>query len=147
MTNRFTLVALLGLALAASPLVSQACCPSDGNGIAAASSGLGESYPSLAQDLAADSSWKVYEFQRDGIRYLQINDSKGVVRTAVGRIDDTFWVLPIGVDANRVFVPGGTTSIPTYYSAKRVYRSEEIEVWLYQTSSGDWWAVKPASTF
>lgn len=146
MPTRFRFALLLGLALLASPLASLACCPSDGNGVQkAASIGLGESYPAAA-DLATDSTWNVYEFQRDGIRYVQANDRTGMVRAAVGRIGDTFWVLPIGIDANRVYVPGSSTVIPAYSSARRVYSTDALEVWVYQTANGDWWAVKHAST-
>ncbi|MCW1777265.1 hypothetical protein NB693_23345 [Pantoea ananatis] len=34
--------------------------------------------------------------RRDGVTYLQINDATGVVRAAVGRINETLWVLPMG---------------------------------------------------
>lgn len=135
----------LGLALLAMPLASLACCPSDGNNPQKlASVGLGESFP-VAADVAADSTWKVYEFQRDGIRYVQANDSAGAVRAAVGRIGDTFWVLPIGADADRVSVPGNAVTIPAYTSVKRVFGTDAIDVWVYQTTSGDWWAVTPAA--
>lgn len=146
MPIRFKFALVLGLALIASPLASFACCPGDGNSPQkAASVGLGETHP-IAVDLAADATWSVYEFQRDGIRYVQANDSAGTVRAAVGRIGDTFWVLPIGTDADRVQVPGNSTVIPVYWSARRVYATDALEVWVYRTASGDWWAVKATST-
>lgn len=145
MPTRFKLALMLGIVFFAAPVVTLACCPSDGNGVArSATMGLGESFP-IAADLATDANYSVYEFERDGIRYVQINDAAGTVRAAVGRISSTFWVLPIGVDAERVYVPGNGTSIPPYTSARSIYRTSALEVWVYQTISGEWWAVRPAS--
>ncbi|MFC3549440.1 hypothetical protein ACFOLC_00250 [Lysobacter cavernae] len=143
---KFGLFALLvGAAMFAAPLAAFACCPSDGNGDHAAKAGLGQSHP-VAPDLSPDSTWSVYEFERDGVRYVQINDSTGAVRVAVGRIADTFWVMPIGTDADRVSVPGSPKAIPSYSNARLVYSTKALEVWLHQTSSSDWWTVGPAST-
>jgi len=147
MLNRFKFALLLGIALMAAPLASMACCPSDGNGQprAAASVGLGENYP-IAENLATDTNWSAYEFERDGIRYVQINDDAGNVRAAVGNIAGTFWVLPIGSDADRVLGPGNSsTTVPVYSSGQRIYASGTLEVWRYQTASGPWWVVQPAT--
>lgn len=61
-------VGLLGLALSYS---AAACCPDVGHSPAAATTGLGASRPS-ATDLSAVSTLRVYTFERDGIRYLQV---------------------------------------------------------------------------
>lgn len=100
---------------------------------------MGESFPD-AVDLAADPAWQVYEFERDGIRYVQINDSNGTVRAAAGRIGGTAWVMPIGTDADRVAVPGDAapTGIP-----RVLYRGAEVEVVLYQESGQSRWLVRP----
>ena len=143
MSTRFKFALLLGLAMLATPSsASPAVSPIGNGGPRVARFGLGENFP-VSEDVAADSNWKVYEFERDGIRYVQANDSQGNVRLAVGRIDGTFWVLPTGIDADRVHVPGNATVIPIYASARRVHGTDALELWLYQTSSGDWWAVKP----
>lgn len=97
--------------LFASPLAAAKCgCPDDGHGAPKMAFGLGEAFPQ-APDLAADPGWQVYEFERDGIRYVQINDASGTVRAAVGRIDDTLWVMPIGTDADRVLLPDANRPI------------------------------------
>jgi hypothetical protein len=126
---------VLGLAAFASPTIVHACCPSGGNTSPKAASGLGEEYP-VAADLAADPNWGVYQFQRDGIDYVQVNDSTGTVRAVVGKIADTAWVLPLGTDVDRVSTTptaGGTV----------VYSGEGIEVRRYPTVTGDAWSIVP----
>ena len=106
------LFASLVLALATLsvvPHVNAACgCPSDGNSAPKAATGLGQEFPS-AVDLAADSAWQVYEFERDGVRYTQVNDQYGNVRVATGRIGGTFWLMPSGTDKRTTSVPIGLT--------------------------------------
>lgn len=134
--------ALLACTAIVSPVTWAACgCPGDGNWITAPSRGLGESFPA-ADNLAADPAWKVYEFQRDGVRYVQINDSAGTVRAAAGRIGGTAWVMPIGADADRVAVPGDAvpTGIP-----RVLYRGNDVEVVLYQDGSQTRWMIRPLS--
>jgi hypothetical protein len=112
------------------------CCPG-GGGAPKAASGLGQSFPPAA-NLAVDPEWRVYEFERGGIRYTQINDSTGRVRAAVGRIEDIFWELPIGGDADRVSVD----ALPAISGQRKVlYRTNEVEVILLRTASGDFWEV------
>lgn len=137
------LLVCLGLcAMATSPLASAKCgCPDDGIGAQKAASGLGQEFPT-APDLAADSAWQVYEFERDGIRYTQVNDQYGNVRAAVGRIGDTFWTMPIGIDADRVRVEGNATPSG---APKLLFRSDEVEVVLYQDGLLQRWMVRSPS--
>ncbi len=138
----YSILALFGSWLAISP--ASACCPSGGVGEPAPSNGLGQTNPPSI-DLAPNSPWQVYQFERDGIRYLQINDSAGVVRTAVGRIEDTFWVLPIGSDADHVVVDGTTEPAGT---PTRVYLGPDVEVVVYEDGSRQrWWIRRPTSTY
>ncbi|WP_082064768.1 hypothetical protein [Xanthomonas sp. MUS 060] len=114
--------ALSGLMLFSGHAAAQ-CCPSGGT-VLKTNTGLGEAKP-LAQNLSTDSAWKIYRFERDGISYLQINDIEGRVRSAVGRIGDTAWVMPIGTDVDRVSIPlMGISSMP----GKVVYRSDDFIV-------------------
>lgn len=142
-THIFASGALVLSAAMASPLAIASCCPSDGNGAPQkAASGLGEPFPAAA-DLASDTAWQLYEFERDGIRYVQVNDQYGKVRVAVGRIGDVLWVLPIGGDADRVALPGDR--VPSG-QPKSLYRSNDIEVILYQNSAGDRWLIRSPRT-
>lgn len=129
--------ALLVASVLMSSQVLAQCCPG-GGGAPKAASGLGQTFPS-ATDLAADPQWQVYEFERGGIRYTQINDITGKVRAAVGRVDDVFWVMPIGGDADRVSIDALST-MPG--QRKVLYRSNEVEVILHRAATGDYWEVR-----
>lgn len=130
--------AMLAVAMLAPTMAWAACCPSDGNTSPKVAGGLGESAPA-APDLAADAAWQVYEFERDGVRYTQINDSAGTVRAAVGRIGETAWVLPIGRDVDRVLLPGD--ALPAG-NARVLLRSKEVEVVLIDNGTTQYWWVR-----
>lgn len=126
---------LLSAAALSAPGIAAACCPSGGNTAPKAASGLGEEYPDAA-DLSADPAWGVYQFERDGVTYLQVNDAAGNVRAAVGRIGETVWVLPVGTDADRVqTAPAAGGSV--------IFSGEGIEVRRTQTAAGDAWSIAP----
>jgi hypothetical protein len=125
-----------GLALS-SPAAAKCGCPDDGHGKPKLETGLGEAFPQ-APDLAPDRAWQVYEFERDGIRYVQINDAYGRVRAAVGRIDDTFWVMPIGKDADRVNAYGNGRSIG---QTKVLVRNGDLEVVLKMHKGAAYWRI------
>ncbi|MCW0436234.1 hypothetical protein NB717_001130 [Xanthomonas sacchari] len=126
------IVVAAGLALSFQAQ-AQSCCPSGGHGVVG--KGLGESVPK-ALNLATDSAWRVYEFSRDGVNYLQINDASGVVRAAVGRIGKTLWVLPMGSDVGRVSL----TASPAVPS-RVIYRTADVVVRLRSDARGDAWEV------
>ena len=68
------------------------------------SNGLGQSWPN-AQDVSTSANFHVYVFVRDGVRYLQVNDTNGQVRGAVAAAAGQFLVLPLGSDSQRVSTP------------------------------------------
>ena len=132
--------AILTVAMLTPTMAWAACCPSDGNTSPKAARGLGESTPA-----AADAAWQIYEFERDGVRYTQINDSGGNVRAAVGRVEGVFWVMPIRSDTDRVSVQ----ALPAPSGQRKVlYRTSEVEVVLHRTATGDYWEVRqPAAAY
>ncbi len=129
---------ILTVAMLTPAMAWASCCASDDKGAPSAARGLGESSPA-APDLSADAAWRVYEFERDGIRYTQINDSAGTVRAAVGRIGGTVWVLPIGRDADRVLLPGD--ALPAG-NTRVLLRSREVEVVLIENGATQYWWVR-----
>ncbi len=139
---RFTIastILMLATMFTSSFAYAQCGCPSGGGDAPKAASGLGQATPS-AVDLASDPAWQVYEFERDGIRYLQINDSANRTRAAIGQIGATAWVLPIGRDADRVAIQSSTSSA---VAGRVLYRDKEIEVVYYLESNQDRWIVRP----
>ncbi len=115
---------------------------SDGRDNPSTGTGLGTPMPS-AVDVSGDPAWQVYAFERDGIRYLQINDIAYTPRAAIGRIGPTAWVLPIGLDADRVTIDEEALPPPT---SRIVYRDESIEVVHYRVSGLDYWIVRPSAS-
>lgn len=80
-------------------------------------SGLGQSWPN-AQDVSSNPNYHVYVFVRDGVRYLQVNDSAGKVRGAVATAGGQFLVLPLGSDSQRVSTPQTpATQVPSGVTA------------------------------
>jgi len=132
---------LLLLALATAPALAQ---PSGGHGDPKTKTGLGQAYPS-AVDMSVDADWNVYTFENEGIKYLQINDLSGNVRAIVSYIEDDFAVLPAGTDVASISTPQKPLPIPTGAASRVVYRSEDVELIAYATSTGTLWSIrKPA---
>jgi hypothetical protein len=65
---------------------------------------LGQPFPHAA-DRSLSALWRVYVFEREGVRYFQINDAVGHVRATFAAEDGHFLVLPGGDDTDRVVVP------------------------------------------
>lgn len=129
-----------GLTAAVATGVNAQCCPSGTSGSPRllSSNGLGESAPRAA-NLSTDPAWRIYEFQRDGVNYLQVNDLAGNVRVAVGRVGDTAWVMPMGTDADRVSIPLGSGA------GYVVYSSDDFIIRLLRGNKRTSWIVVPIS--
>jgi hypothetical protein len=87
--------------------------------------GLGQSWPN-ASDVSASPGYHVYVFEKQGVRYVQVNDAAGTVRGAVAYADpNTVLDLPIGVDAaNWVTVTDNTAPAAT----QQVYQDGTVTV-------------------
>lgn len=94
----------------------------------AGSTGLGQSWPN-ATDVSASPHWHVYVFERDGIRYIQINDLGGNVRAAFAASSGNFLGLPIGVDASRLATPQQPLAAPARTTGGEiVYQDGSVKV-------------------
>lgn len=114
---------------------AQTCCPTGGgNGIA--TQGLGESMPA-ATDLSSNATVSIYQFERGGVTYLQINDATGQVRAAVARIENTAWVTPMGKDVDRVSLVDALD--PSRGTV--LYDARYFTVQRSTTNGGDAWTV------
>jgi hypothetical protein len=145
MTTRAPLVwafAASLLMLAAEPAVAQM----DGTGKvhAPTTKGLGQAFPQ-ANNLSLDPAWRVYAFERDGVRYLQMNDASGSVHAAIGIVGDTLWTLPLGIDADRVSTPEQPLPLASAASWNVVYRSADVEIKVYADAATSFWTVAKPS--
>lgn len=115
-TRRVLLAVVMGLSFSTCIMAGQ---PSQ-------SGGLGQSWPQ-ALDVSLSPHWHVYVFERDGVRYIQVNDLHGTVRGAFASVDGEYIALPMGHDAQRVSVsqqPSVLTSSP----AETVYTDGTTKV-------------------
>jgi hypothetical protein len=138
--NVVLVASLLSMPLAAAA----SCCPSDGNGVALAKSGMGESLP-LASNLSMDPRWRVYGFERDGISYYQVNDPAGQVQVIVGKIDDQFFTLPAGKRPARTSLPLRRLALPANAVRREVYNRPEFSLVVYGEGSDVTWSVEVPS--
>ncbi|HEY9130447.1 MAG TPA: hypothetical protein VIM98_01720 [Dyella sp.] len=97
-------------------------------------SGLGQAWPN-APDVSASSNYHVYVFDKDGVRFIQINDRSGHIHGAVATAEGLFLVLPVGSGSK--FVTESTAeamrhSIPE----ERVYWDERIQITAQHQGDG-----------
>lgn len=103
---------------------------------AAAATGLGQSWPA-ATDVSSSGHFRVYVFERAGVRYVQVNDLDGKVRGAFGVVGGQVFALPMGLDATRLATPADTAPAPAAQGGEVVYRSDDMQVIAYPQPSGD----------
>ena len=71
---------------------------------ASAVQGMGSAAPGTS-DRSLSPRWHVYLFVKDGIEYVQVNDTAGRVRAGIAASAGTHLVLPMGTDAANVATP------------------------------------------
>ena len=99
------------------------------------STGLGQSWPN-ATDVSASPHWHVYLFQRDGVRYVQINDLNGTVRAAVANAAGSFLTLPLGSDAAQVATPSEPLPVTGNTVGDIVYQDSAVKVLVAPQADG-----------
>ena len=99
------------------------------------STGLGQSWPN-ATDVSASPHWHVYLFQRDGVRYVQINDLNGTVRAAVASAAGSFLTLPLGSDAAQVATPSEPLAVTGSTAGDIVYQDSTLKVLVAPQADG-----------
>jgi hypothetical protein len=120
--RKTVLAGLFGLVLSTSALAAQA-----------PSTGLGQQWPN-ATDVSSSPDFHVYVFTRDGINYIQVNDSNGTVRAAYATASDAVLPLPVGVDAQNATVTTDASDNST--SAETVYSDTSTTVTVTPQSNG-----------
>lgn len=111
------------LALALSPLAARAD---------QADAGLGQAWPN-APDVSASPRWHVYVFERDGVRFVQVNDANGHVLGAFATAGGQFLVLPMGSGANLSVAAAGSAPPAT---GETVYSDGTVQVTATPASDG-----------
>jgi hypothetical protein len=94
------------------------------------STGLGQAWPNTT-DVSASPHYHVYLFARDGIRYIQVNDSSGKVRAAFATANQVIFVLPIGADAQAAGTlqqSAAQTTTAATSSTEKVYSDNVVQV-------------------
>lgn len=126
MRNRFTLLAA-GLACVFLTTSALAAGPT--------STGLGQSWPNTT-DVSTSPRYHVYVFQKQGVRYVQVNDAAGTVRGAIAYTSaNSILDLPIGVDAGRWIMPTDNTKANTVVG-EQVYRDEAVSITITPQANG-----------
>lgn len=99
---------------------------------AAPSTGLGQAWPN-APDVSTSPRWHAYVFEKDGIRYIQINDLAGHVHGAFATAKGQYLVLPIGSDAATATA---TDAASTDTGAETVYDDGSTKVTAVTQANG-----------
>lgn len=120
---------LAAVALLAGMAVSTAAVAAN------STAGLGQSWPN-AQDVSSSPNWHVYVFDRNGVRYIQINDLNGNVRGAFATSSGNYLVLPIGTDAAHVATPQDPQPPAANETGETVYRDNAVQVQVAPQTTG-----------
>src|SRR5579859_3739185 len=124
--GRVATIGLLMMALASTGAMAGEGLPS---------TGLGQSWPN-ATDVSASPHWHVYVFERNGVRYVQVNDLGGKVRAAFAASNGNFLALPIGSDASRLATPQEPLSAPASTAGEVVYQDAAVKVLVAPQANG-----------
>jgi hypothetical protein len=128
----FSLHAFRRTALAGMTALGITCTAAAQTSSPTPATGLGESWPN-ATDVSASPNWHVYVFQKDGVRYIQVNDRNGTVHAAVGNAGRTVFALPVGVDAPRVAIADTSNERG---SSETIYQDAEVTIEAAAQSDG-----------
>lgn len=101
--------------------------------MAASGNDMGSSIPSRP-NYSVSPEWEAFAYDRGGVRYVQINDTSGVLHVVVGVAGSTTLILPMGVDADHV-------TVGTITGATVAYNDGNIEI---ETVGGQWF-VHPST--
>jgi hypothetical protein len=104
-------------------------------GDALPATGLGQSWPN-ATDVSTSPHWHVYVFERNGVRYVQINDLGGKVRAAFAASNGHVLTLPVGSDAERVATPEDPLPVSGNTAGDIVYQDSAVKVLVAPQANG-----------
>jgi len=103
--------------------------------------GMGSATPGTV-DRSISPRWHVYTFVKDGIEYVQVNDTAGRVRAGVAATAGVHLVLPMGLDAERVSTPEAPLAVGAIGGAETVYKDGLVSVSVGFSNAGQYvWTV------
>lgn len=137
MQNRVFAMVATALLLTAAPTLAKAQQDWHGNEQQA----LGYLTPTT-RNLSLDENWKVYQFDRDGITYLQVHDRNDNVHAVIGRLDDVFWALPAGKPSARTSLPSWRLKISEDAIPTVVYVDGDFSLVHYVDDVSSVWSVE-----
>jgi hypothetical protein len=108
--------------------------------------GMGSAAPGTL-DRSISPRWHVYTFVKDGIEYVQVNDSAGRVRAGVAAAAGVHLVLPMGIDAERVSTPESPLATGAIRGAETVYKDGLVSLSVGLSDAGQYvWSVADATS-
>ena len=103
--------------------------------------GMGSAMPGTL-DRSVSPRWHVYTFVKDGIEYVQVNDTVGRVRAGIAATTGVHLVLPMGVDAERVSTPESPLASGAIRGTETVYQDALVTLSVGLSDAGQYvWTV------
>ena len=108
--------------------------------------GMGSATPGTV-DRSISPRWHVYTFVKDGIEYVQVNDTAGRVRAGMAATAGVHLVLPMGVDAERVSTPETPLAAGAIRGAETVYKDRLVTLSVGLSDAGQYvWTLADAAS-
>jgi hypothetical protein len=96
--------------------------------------GLGQAWP-YAPDMSSSSNYHVYVFDKNGVRFIQVNDRSGHIHGAVAIGEGFSLVLPVGSRSD-IVIESADPASPSSIPQERVYRDERTQIIAQPQSNG-----------
>lgn len=103
--------------------------------------GLGQSLPE-AKNQSLHPAWRLYAFDRDGITYYQVNDSRDRVHIVIAKANDVFWRLPAGDASAKISLPSSPSRTLPGAAPLYIYKDSEFALMLHQDRPNYMWSVE-----
>jgi|GEM_PF-605684 len=102
---------------------------------------MGSAAPATV-DRSISPRWQVYTFIKDGIEYVQVNDTAGRVRAGLAATAGVHLVLPMGVDADYVSTPELPLAVGAIRGSEVVYKDPLVTLSVGLSDAGQYvWTV------
>jgi len=122
--SKTVLAGLFAIALSTTAMAAQPQLPS---------TGLGQAWPN-ATDVSTSPHYHVYVFQKDGVRFIQVNDLNGNVLGAMATAGNQVLALPVGTGTKVANTTAAAAS--TSGATETVYADQSVQLKATAQSSG-----------